>query len=405
MLFRSDINMNQILALREKRANLWNEAKAFLDSHRSEDGMVSAEDNITYEKMEADVVALGKEIERLERQAAIDREMDQPTAAPLVSTPAIRTPEEKPGRASDEYKKAFWNQMRGRSTYEIRNALQVGELTEGGYTVPDEFEHQLIEGLEDENIMRGLVHTIRTGSGEHKIPIVASHGTGSWVEEEGVIPESDDAFSQISLSAHKFATMIRISRELLNDSAFDLAAYIAHEFVRRAGAAEEQAILTGDGSHKPIGLLHETLGAETGVTTASTTAITADELIDMQHSLKSGYRRKAVWIMNDATISAIRKLKDGQGQYIWQPGIKEGAPDMLFNQKVLMSNYMPLIATGNKVILYGDFSYYWLAEREGRTLERLNELYAVTDQVGFKMTERLDGRLILPEAVKCLKMK
>lgn len=397
--------MNQILSLREKRAKLWNDTKAFLDSHRGEDGMVSAEDNATYEKMEADVVALGKEIERLERQAVIDRELDQPTASPLVSAPVAHTPEQKAGRASDEYKKAFWNQMRGRSSYEIRNALQVSELSEGGYTVPDEFDKQLIEGLEDENIMRGLVHIIRTGSGEHKIPIVASHGTGSWVEEEQQIPESDDAFSQVTLTAHKFATMIRISRELLNDSAFDLAAYISHEFVRRAGAAEEQAILTGDGSHKPIGLLHDTLGAQVGVTTASATAITADELIDMQHSLKSGYRRKAVWIMNDATISAIRKLKDGQGQYIWQPGIKEGAPDMLFNQRVLMSNYMPLIATGNKVILYGDFSYYWLAEREGRTLERLNELYAVTDQVGFKMTERLDGRLILPEAVKCLQMK
>lgn len=397
--------MNQILSLREKRAKLWNDTKAFLDSHRDGDGMVSAEDNATYEKMEADVVALGKEIERLERQAAIDRELDQSTASPLVSAPIARTPEQKAGRASVEYKKAFWNQMRGRSSYEIRNALQVGELSEGGYTVPDEFDKQLIEGLEDENIMRGLVHIIRTGSGEHKIPIVASHGTGSWVEEEQQIPESDDAFSQVTLTAHKFATMIRISRELLNDSAFDLAAYISHEFVRRAGAAEEQAILTGDGSHKPIGLLHDTLGAQVGVTTASATAITADELIDMQHSLKSGYRRKAVWIMNDATISAIRKLKDGQGQYIWQPGIKEGAPDMLFNQRVLMSNYMPLIATGNKVILYGDFSYYWLAEREGRTLERLNELYAVTDQVGFKMTERLDGRLILPEAVKCLQMK
>lgn len=397
--------MNQILSLREKRAKLWNDTKAFLDSHRDGDGMVSAEDNATYEKMEADVVALGKEIERLERQAAIDRELDQPTASPLVSAPIARTPEQKAGRASVEYKKAFWNQMRGRSSYEIRNALQVGELSEGGYTVPDEFDKQLIEGLEDENIMRGLVHIIRTGSGEHKIPIVASHGTGSWVEEEQQIPESDDAFSQVTLTAHKFATMIRISRELLNDSAFDLAAYISHEFVRRAGAAEEQAILTGDGSHKPIGLLHDTLGAQVGVTTASATAITADELIDMQHSLKSGYRRKAVWIMNDATISAIRKLKDGQGQYIWQPGIKEGAPDMLFNQRVLMSNYMPLIATGNKVILYGDFSYYWLAERDGRTLERLNELYAVTDQVGFKMTERLDGRLILPEAVKCLQMK
>ena len=397
--------MNQILSLREKRAKLWNDTKAFLDSHRDGDGMVSAEDNATYEKMEADVVALGKEIERLERQAAIDRELDQPTASPLVSAPIARTPEQKAGHASVEYKKAFWNQMRGRSSYEIRNALQVGELSEGGYTVPDEFDKQLIEGLEDENIMRGLVHIIRTGSGEHKIPIVASHGTGSWVEEEQQIPESDDAFSHVTLTAHKFATMIRISRELLNDSAFDLAAYISHEFVRRAGAAEEQAILTGDGSHKPIGLLHDTLGAQVGVTTASATAITADELIDMQHSLKSGYRRKAVWIMNDATISAIRKLKDGQGQYIWQPGIKEGAPDMLFNQRVLMSNYMPLIATGNKVILYGDFSYYWLADREGRSIQRLNELFAQKDQVGFKVTQRVDGRLILREAVKCLQMK
>ena len=397
--------MNQILSLREKRAKLWNDTKAFLDSHRGEDGMVSAEDNATYEKMEADVVALGREIERLERQAAIDRELDKPTTDMLVSKPDSIRVDRKEGRASDEYKKAFWNQMRGRVNREVYDALQVGELSEGGYTVPDEFDRQLIEGLLDENIMRPLVHTIRTGSGEHKIPLVASHGTGSWVEEEQEIPESDDSFSQVTLSAHKFATMIRISRELLNDSAFDLAAYIAHEFVRRAGAAEEQAILSGDGNHKPIGLLHDTLGAETGITTASSTAITADELIDMQHSLKSGYRRKAVWIMNDATISAIRKLKDGNSQYIWQPGIKEGAPDMLFNQRVLMSNYMPLIGTGAKVILYGDFSYYWLAEREGRTLERLNELYARTDQVGFKLTERLDGRLILPEAVKCLQMK
>ena len=395
--------MNQILSLREKRANLWNETKAFLDSHRGEDGLVSAEDNATYEKMEADVVALGKEIERLERIKALDREFDMPTTTPLVGNPG--TGDRKQGRASDEYKKAFWNLMRGKSVREARNALQVGEVTEGGYTVPDEFEHQLIEGLEDENIMRPLVHMITTGSGEHKIPIVASHGSGSWIEEEQQIPESDDAFTQVSLSAHKFATMIRISRELLNDSAFDMASYIAHEFVRRAGAAEEQAIISGDGSHKPIGLLHATLGAGVGVTTASASAITADELIDLQHSIKSGYRRKACWIMNDATIAAIRKLKDGQGQYIWQPGIKEGAPDMLFNQKVLMSNYMPLVASGNKVILYGDYSYYWLAEREGRTLERLNELYAVTDQVGFKLTERLDGRLILPEAVKCLQMK
>lgn len=141
--------MNQILSLREKRAKLWNDTKAFLDSHRGEDGMVSAEDNATYEKMEADVVALGKEIERLERQAAIDRELDQPTASVLVSKPGAVKPEQKAGRASDEYKKAFWNQMRGKVSPEVFNALQVGTLSEGGYTVPDEFDKQLIDGLED----------------------------------------------------------------------------------------------------------------------------------------------------------------------------------------------------------------------------------------------------------------
>ena len=392
--------------MREKRVKLWEDAKAYVESHRDENDVLSAEDEAVYDRMEADVVRLGREIERMERQEAIDLELDRPTARPMVDKPGMGDVSKvKQGRASAEYNGAFWNAMRGRVSYEIRNALQIGDPTEGGYLVPDEFEHQLIEGLQEENIMRPLVHTIQTSTGEHKIPIVASHGSGSWVEEEQAIPESDDAFSQIYLSAHKFATMIRVSRELLNDSVFDLPSYIAHEFVRRAGAAEEEAILSGDGNHKPIGLLHDTLGAQTGVTAASATAITADELIDLQHSLKSSYRRNACFIMNDATIQAIRKLKDSQGQYIWQPGIREGAPDMLFNQRVLMSNYMPIPGAGNKVILYGDYSYYWLAEREGRSLERLNELYAVTDQVGFKMTERLDGRLILPEAVQCLQMK
>ena len=199
--------------------------------------------------------------------------------------------------------------------------------------------------------------------------------------------------------------MIRVSEELLHDSAFDLAAYIAGEFARRVGAAEEEAILTGSGTHKPTGLLHDSLGAELGVTAASAVAITADELIDLQHSVKSGYRRKGLWIMNDATLKLLRKLKDGQGNFIWQLGLLAGQPDTLLNQKVMISNYMPLPAAGNKAILYGDLSYYWLADREGRALQRLDELYAAQDQVGFKITQRVDGRLLLRESVKCLQMK
>ena len=349
---------------------------------------------------------LGHAIEREERAAEIERELNAPVRPALTSRP-LHAPETRQGVASDAYKNAFWAHMRNldRRSPEVRDALQVGTLSEGGYTVPDEFEHQLIQGLEEENIMRGLVHKITTSSGDRKIPLVTSKGAASWIEEEAAIPESDDAFGQITLGAHKVGCMIRISEELLHDSAFDMAAYIASEFTRRVGAAEEEAILAGTGTHKPTGLLHDTLGAELGVTAASSVAITADELIDLQHSLKSGYRRKGLWIMNDATLKLLRKLKDGQGNFIWQLGLLAGQPDTLLNQKVLVSNYMPLPTAGNKAILYGDFSYYWLADREGRSLQRLNELYAVNDQVGFKITQRVDGRLILREAVKCLQMK
>ncbi|MDD3882641.1 MAG: phage major capsid protein [Eubacteriales bacterium] len=398
--------MSKILDMRQKRSDIWDKAKAFLDTHTAENGLMSAEDTAEYERMEQEVVDLGHAIEREERAAELEREMNAPVSPNLASRPEQQR-ETKKGVASDAYKDAFWKHMRDqeRRNAELRNALQVGELSEGGYTVPDEFERTLVQALEEENIMRGLVHVITTSSGDRKIPLVTSKGAASWVEEEAAIPESDDAFGQITLSAHKVGSMIRISEELLHDSAFDLAAYITGEFARRVGAAEEEAIITGNGTHKPTGLLHATLGAETGVTAAAVAAITADELIDLQHSLKSGYRRKACWIMNDACVKLLRKLKDGNGQFLWQPGLLLGQPDTLLNQKVLTSNYMPLPAAGNKAILYGDYSYYWLADREGRSLQRLNELYAANDQVGFKITQRVDGRLILREAVKCLAMK
>ena len=398
--------MSKILDMRRKRGEIWDKAKAFLDSHTTENGLMNAEDTTEYERMEQEVVDLGHAIDREERALELEREMNASVSPDLASRPEQRR-ESKKGTASDAYKDAFWKQMRDmeRHSAEVRNALQIGELTEGGYTVPDEYEHTLVEALQEENIMRGLVHVITTSSGDRKIPLVTSKGSASWVEEEATIPESDDAFGQITLSAHKVGSMIRISEELLHDSAFDLAGYISHEFARRVGAAEEEAIISGNGTHKPTGLLHATLGAETGLTTAAVAAITADELIDLQHSLKAGYRRKACYIMNDATVKLLRKLKDGNGAFMWQPGLLLGQPDTLLNQKVLTSNFMPLPAAGNKAILYGDYSYYWLADREGRSLQRLNELYAATDQVGFKITQRVDGRLILREAVKCLSMK
>ena len=312
--------MSKILELREKRAKAWDAAKAFLDAKRGGDGLLSAEDTATYEKMENEVVALGKEIERLERQAVIDLELSKATSNPITNVPSKET-EEKTGRASAEYKKAFWSAMRTRAGEgldpNVRNALQIGTDSEGGYLVPDEFERTLVEALEDENIFRTLANVITTSSGDRKIPVVATKGTAAWIDEEGTIPESDDSFGQVSIGAYKLGTLIKVSEELLNDSVFDLEAYISREFARRIGNKEEEAFFTGDGSGKPTGILANTGGAQVGVTTASATAITMDEVLDLFYSLKAPYRNRAVFVMNDATVKAIRKLKDGQGQYLW----------------------------------------------------------------------------------------
>ena len=401
--------MSKLLELREKRAKAWDATKQFLDAKRGADGMLSEEDTATYDKMEQDVMNLGKEIERLERQAAIDAELSKATSTPLTGKPGAKMGKdetEKTGRASDEYKGSFWNAMRVKAPMpSVLNALQEGTDSEGGYLVPDEFERTLVEALEEENVFRTLAHVIRTSSGDRKIPVVASKGSANWVDEEGAYQESDDAFSQVSIGAYKLGTMIKVSEELLADSVFDLEAYISKEFARRIGAREEESFFNGDGKGKPLGILAAAGGAEVGVTAASATAITADEVIDLFYSLKAPYRKNAVWLLNDATVKQIRKLKDSTGQYLWQPSLVAGTPDTILGRPVKTSAFMPTAAAGAKTIAFGDFKYYWIADRQGRTFKKLSELFAATGQVGFMGIQRVDGKLILPEAIKVLQQK
>lgn len=397
--------MSKVLELREKRAKAWEAAKKFLDAKRTADGFVSAEDAAAYDRMEADVVNLGEEIERLERQAAIDAELARATSTPITNQPNGRIDGEvKTGRATEEYKRAFWNGMRNRISYDVQNALSIGTDSEGGYLVPDEYEKKLVESLQDEVFFRSLATVIRTSSGDRKIPIVTSKGEAAWIDEEGQFPESDDSFGQTSIGAYKLATMIKVSDELLNDSVFNIEQYISKEFGRRIGAKEEEAFFVGDGQGKPIGLFNTTGGAETGVT-AATVSITFDDVMDLYYSLRAPYRNKASWLLNDSTVKAIRKLKDGNGNYIWQPSVREGEPDRILNRPYRTSIYVPELAEGKRVMAFGDYSYYWIADRQGRSFKRLNELYAATGQVGFLACERVDGKLILSEAVKTLDVK
>ena len=399
--------MSKILELRNKRNTLWEQTKNFLEQHRGENGLVASDAVEQYNKMAQEVKDLGAEIERLEQQAQIDAQLAAPTSTPVHGNPKASAPKDKDARptATAEYSDAFWNMIRARGSYgEIHNALSIGQDSEGGYTVPDEFEKKLVQALEDNNLFRGLATVIRTSSGTRKIPIAQDNGEASWIDEGEEIPESDTTFSQTMLSAYKLGTMIKISNELLNDSAFDLATYIAQRFGVRMGNAEERAFISGDGVGKPLGLLDDAC-AQVGVTAAAVDKVTFDEIFKLYYSLRAPYRKKAQFLCNESMVLQLMTLKDNNGHYIWKPGLDIGKPDTLLNRPLRTSSFMPGLAAGNKAMTFGDYSYYWIADRQNRTFRRLNELYARTDQVGFMTTQRVDGKLILPEAVQCLQMK
>ena len=397
--------MNKIMELRTKRNDLWEKTKSYLEEHRGENGLVEASAVEQYNKMAGEVKALGDEIARLEDQAAFDAQLSQPTTHPVTNKPMSRKAENVAPTATDEYAGAFWNMIRNQGDqFAVRNALSVGEDTEGGYTVPDEFERKLIQALEENNIFRQLATVIRTNSGTRKIPIANDTMEAQWIDEGEEIPETNTKFGQTTLSAYKLGTMIKISNELLHDSAFDLASYIAARFGVCMGNAEERAFFTGDGDKKPLGILADVGGAELGVTAEAEDLVTFDEIFDLYYSLKSPYRRSAQFVCNETLLLQLMKLKDKNDNYIWKPSLDIAKPDTILGRPIRTSSFMPGIAKGEKVLLFGDLKNYWVADRQNRTFRRLNELYARTDQVGFLTTQRVDGRLILPESVKVLKM-
>ncbi len=386
--------------LRTKRATLWNTMEGFLDTHRTDKGVLSAEDDATYNNMEKELDALTTEIKRMERRDAIEAELNKPVGSPLTGKPE-KPEDEKVGRASNAYREDFGRHLRGKTL--LHNVLSEGTDADGGYLVPEEFERQIVTTLDEANVIRSLAKVITTNS-ERKIPVAASHSTAQWTLENGAYTESNPTFGQKQIDAYKLTDLIRVSQELLQDSAFDLESYIADEFARAFGIAEEQAFCVGTGTNQPTGIFTAN-GGTVGVTAAATTAITADELISLVYALKSPYRRNAKFLMNDSTVAAIRKLKDLNGAYMWQPSVQAGQPDRLLGYEIYTSPYVPTIAAGSLAIAFGDFQNYWIADRAGRTVQRLNELYATNGQVGYVATERVDGKVILAEGIQLLKMK
>ena len=388
----------RVQELIEKRAKVWETAKNFVDTHEDKNGNLSAEDKETYSRMEAEIEELTNSIERQQRAERREQELSKPVNSPITGKPYKDEPqgEVKTGRASDEYKKAMLTALRS-NFRQVSNVLQEGVDADGGYLVPEEYDHRLIDVLTEENIMRGIATKITT-SGEHKINIAATKPAAAWIEEGEALSFGDATFDQKILDAHKLHVAIKITEELLYDNAFGLENYIITEFGKALANAEEDAFLNGDGVGKPTGIFDKTKGGESiGTLTA---ALKSDDILDLIYKLKRPYRKNASFIMNDATLAQIRKLKDNNGQYLWQPSYQANEPDKILGYNIRTSAFAPTDA-----ISFGDYKYYNIGDRGSRSFKQLNELFAGNGMIGYVAKERVDGLLILPEAVKILGLK
>jgi HK97 family phage major capsid protein len=346
--------------------------------------------------------ALGEQFaEQAKRIDELARRMDEPAAKMRPFVPGdVRSTEDKkvdPMKAWDRY-------MRTGDRGALKAAMQEGTDSEGGYLVPEGYSNELIAALKDMSILRragARVITV-TGTDSFNVPTLSHSTAAVKTSEEGAYSEVEPTVGEVTFVPMKLTKLVKVSEELLMDSRIDLMRQVLMPDFEQAFAAAENTYFvsgSGSGSSEPQGI---TVGAsDSGVTTATASTISADNIIDTYHALGYLYRQNAVWLMNDTTIKAIRKLKETTtGNYLWQPGLTAGQPDTIMGRPVYTLNTMPELGTeDNKVIIFGDLSYYWIVDFGSESVRRLDELYSGNGQVGFRAYRRIGGNVMLDDAI------
>ena len=304
---------------------------------------------------------------------------------------------EAAARKAAAYNTAFWDTMH---TGMPNNALMEGSDGTGGYLVPNTYEDKLVKSLSRKNVLRQISHTIQTTHRMH-IPVAGNGEGADWIPENTVMKFMEAEFGEVILDAHKLATSIRASDEMLEDGGVDLEQYIMDMFSERIGTAEEKAFISGDGNGKPLGLIHQ---AQLGAVSELEKDITMEDMVDLEYSLKSEYRKHAVWLMSEDAYNRLRRIPHYQGHGVWRNDLHEGDPVRLFGYPIYICKAMDDVAPGSIPVMFGDFRYYWIGDRGKRVIKRLVERYADRGQVAFITSERVDAKLVLPEAVKLLKI-
>ncbi len=393
--------MPTALELRESRAQIWERMKTINDQAEAENRNLSAEEQTNWEKAETDLAETDK---RIARQEKLERKPQEPhyekaTAAALADPTAVR--------ATKEYTEAFRRWLCNAEEAEDRGLIRAGSLaaramstvsaTGGMVAVPESMETGIERALLAYGGMRSVATIRRTSDGGDLVFLVTddTSNTGEILAEGSQVSEQDATVSAKILKAFTYSSkMIRISFQLLQDAAFDVEGYVSSLLAERIGRITNTHFTTGSGANQPNGII---TGATSGVAAATgqTTTITWDDLISLEMSVGAAYRRNARFMFADTALAIIRKLKDGEGRYLWQPGQPVGGfPNTIMNYPYVINDDVAAMAASAKSVLFGDFSHYLIRDVRGWSLMRFNEKYGDYLQVAFTGFSRHDGALI-----------
>lgn len=384
----------------------------------------TAEEQGEFDRLDTAQESAGNAIRRDERLAAAEAAMSRTTDSGTRPVPGDQQHRDEPGtahanpRATEAYRRIFRSYLlEGHSALVVmpeheKRTLQMDLFTKGGALVaPEEFVNQIIKNVDDNVFVRQFATKFQvTMAGALGVPSLdADPADADWTSELATGAEGTMNFGKRELRPHPLAKRIKISNKLMRASVMQPEALVGARLAYKFGITEEKAFLTGSGVGQPLGLF--TASADGIPTTQdvstgnSGTDIGADGLIESKYNLKGQYWPRSRWIFSRTAVKRIRKLKDGNGQYLWAPGLTGGTPDTILDFPYSVSEYCPAtFTTGLYVGIVGDFTNYWIVDALDMTVQRLVELYAETNQTGFIGRAEVDGAPVLAEAFTRVKL-
>lgn len=379
------LTLEEIKALVEEQGTLW---KHYRETH----DRLLAEGKDTQKEWTETLQAMNTRLDELDVKLA---------------RPHMPGPESKTGDGPSEHHQLFLKMCRKGPeslTPDESKALTAGDDTTGGYLASPEIDRELIKGVVEFSPLRSVAR-VRTTS-QRSIKVRKRTGTfaAQWRSETGTKTETAGLkYGVEELHAHELYALVPVSVEDLEDSDFNLEAELNMEFAEQFGVAEGAAFISGTAVGKPEGIL--TNAAIASVNSGNASLITADGLIDLFFTLKDAYAKNAWWVLRRATIGAVRKLKDGNGQYLWQPGLAGLAPSQILDRPYLEAVDMPDVAAGAFSIAFGDFRRgYVIVDRTSVRVLRDPFSAKKTGMIEFDATKRVGGQVVNAEAIKKLKI-